>query len=329
MNLATSLLSALLIITVGTAKGAESDESKTLTLSELERTLESTPGGWQAKLSPLTPAQRQSLQQGGALDEEGGGTPSGFTYLEATTAPRLRTTRDSHLEALPERLDWREGNGGPYLTPVSHQGECGACVSVALAATLEATLNLACDTPERPFHLSSQYLHSCGGATCRGGWVLSQAVNFLTQNGIPDASCLPYANSDVTCTSACTDARERLVTGVTYERPTTGVIDVPAIKRALLKGPLLANMILFEDLEFYASGVYRHAQGRQLGSHAIVLIGWNDAEKVWIARNSWGDEWGQSGYFQVAWDDASLPGRYTWRFDVADAVAAGVCAMPR
>jgi C1A family cysteine protease len=234
--------------------------------------------------------------------------------------------------ALPTSFDWRDQAGVSYLGGVAAQGECGSCVSFAAVSTLEAQLNIACGTPDRAFALSRQYFFSCGGGNCSSGWKISDAVAYLEDHGVPDEACLPYAageGTDVACDSACDDATNRRVRGVDIERPTVGYVDVPAIKQALLRGPLLANMILFEDLEFYAGGVYRQTTGRQLGSHAIVLVGWNDAEQAWIARNSWGEGWGEQGYFRIAWDDRTLPGRYTWAFDVDAAKAAGVCSQPR
>jgi C1A family cysteine protease len=33
-------------------------------------------------------------------------------------------------------------------------------------------------------------------------------------------------------------------------------------------------------------------------NHAVVVVGWGTADGIpyWIVRNSWGSEWGQSGY---------------------------------
>lgn len=36
-----------------------------------------------------------------------------------------------------------------------------------------------------------------------------------------------------------------------------------------------------------------------LGGHAIVAVGYDDAKKAFIIRNSWGTEWGDKGYFYM------------------------------
>ena len=259
--------------------------------------------------------------------------PGAATEDELTVAPWMAFVDEGQEVdlSLPARFDWREQPGAAVMTPITPQGLCGSCVSFAITSALEAQLNIACGPGERSFDLSRQYLFSCGGGTCRAGWKLSSAMEFLASHGTPDTSCLPYAGEgglDVACSESCGNASERLVRPVSFVRPTTGIIDVLAIKRALTKGPLVANMILFEDLESHQSGVYRHTTGRQLGSHAIVFVGWDDQNRSWIARNSWGEDWADGGYFEVARDDASLPGRYTWLLDVTQAKASGACEKP-
>jgi len=264
---------------------------------------------------------------GGLIIDEAAGEPL------SQTITAWRAARDSAAAASPDaprRFDWRESPSA--LPPIgAPQGDCGACVAFAIAAALEARLHQACGD-QQTRALSRQHLFSCGGGRCSGGWRMSDAIAWLETRGVPDDGCMPYEaghGSDVPCNAACEDAPARSVLPVSASRPTTGIPDVLRIKAALLEGPLVSSMILFDDLLMHESGVYRHTQGRQLGSHAIVLVGWDDAERAWIARNSWGENWGDGGYFMVAWDDVSLPGRYTWALDVRAAVARGACALVR
>jgi C1A family cysteine protease len=37
----------------------------------------------------------------------------------------------------------------------------------------------------------------------------------------------------------------------------------------------------------------------QVGGHAVMAAGYNDAKKTFIVRNSWGDDWGMKGYFTI------------------------------
>ena len=38
---------------------------------------------------------------------------------------------------------------------------------------------------------------------------------------------------------------------------------------------------------------------RLLGGHAVLLVGYDKDTEVYIARNSWGPNWGDSGYFYM------------------------------
>jgi C1A family cysteine protease len=39
-----------------------------------------------------------------------------------------------------------------------------------------------------------------------------------------------------------------------------------------------------------------------LGGHAVALVGFDDTQKLFIVRNSWGENWGDKGYFYMPYD---------------------------
>ncbi len=52
-------------------------------------------------------------------------------------------------------------------------------------------------------------------------------------------------------------------------------------------------------------------------NHAALAVGYNDSEKVFILRNSFGNEWGLKGYFTIAYDYVldGLRAYNFWRVD--------------
>ena len=60
----------------------------------------------------------------------------------------------------------------------------------------------------------------------------------------------------------------------------------------------------------YDDGVY------ELGGHAFVLVGYNEAEKVYYVANSWGKEWGMNGFAKYSYDDAHENIRDAWAVTV-------------
>ncbi len=76
-------------------------------------------------------------------------------------------------------------------------------------------------------------------------------------------------------------------------------------------------MTVYADFEWYTGGVYKHVTGDAEGGHAVSIIGWNNADQAWICRNQWGTDWGQAGFFEIAWSDTdSGVGEETWALQV-------------
>jgi C1A family cysteine protease len=40
----------------------------------------------------------------------------------------------------------------------------------------------------------------------------------------------------------------------------------------------------------------------EVGGHAVLAVGYNDASKRFWVRNSWGKGWGKAGYFTMPYD---------------------------
>jgi C1A family cysteine protease len=53
-------------------------------------------------------------------------------------------------------------------------------------------------------------------------------------------------------------------------------------------------------------GTYDHLP---MDGHTMLVVGYDDAEKTWLAQNSWGANWGENGYCRIPYD---LAAKYTW-----------------
>jgi len=73
-------------------------------------------------------------------------------------------------------------------------------------------------------------------------------------------------------------------------------------------GPVSAWMTVFEDFLYYNGGIYQQTSGAFLGGLAVKIVGWGQESGVnyWIAANSWGNTWGEEGYFRIEFKQCAI-----------------------
>ncbi len=202
--------------------------------------------------------------------------------------------------ATPSSLDWRN-NLGNYVTPIRDQGACSACWAFATIAALESKVLITKSQTGVDINLSEQTLISCSGAgNCTGG-TSSIASNYLQDTGVPGEISYPYTATDGNCLNAGANWQK-----VTYKISQWNYIatgsppTIDTIKNALYTyGPLVTGMNVYDDLFWYIGGVYSHVSGLLRAYHNILIIGYDDTNKYFIVKNSWGTGWGESGYFRI------------------------------
>lgn len=72
-------------------------------------------------------------------------------------------------------------------------------------------------------------------------------------------------------------------------------------------GPIAVAFEVYDDFFNYKGGIYHHTGLKdhlnpfELTNHAVTLVGYGESngEKFWTVKNSWGPEWGESGYFRI------------------------------
>ncbi len=216
-------------------------------------------------------------------------------------------------DPLPEgSFDWREERG-EYLSPVRYQGFCASCVAFAVTATVEITARWHQRNPYLP-DLSEAYFFFSGETEhrCWKGWTLAQAKEKAKHEDfgfVPARACRyePYNHAPVVAPGG--ECHKTIVKG--WQTLDPGNHGPTLAVRDWLEntGPLVAQILCYPEFFMYRGGQYRRVAKYSNGMaspHYVCCVGYDDELQAYICRNSFGTEWGDQGYFHVAYDAVGI-----------------------
>lgn len=242
---------------------------------------------------------------------------------------------DIPSELLPDEWNWGDVDGKSYLTKNLNQHipqYCGSCWAHGALSSLGDRIKIARKGRSPDINLSVQHVLNCGGGiagSCYGG-SQTGAYEFIKQNGVAYDSGNPYlacssdsengmcVGQDWTCTPeniarTCSTFPEmggKCVGLTKYPNATIAeygtVAGVDAMKKEIhARGPIACG-IDADNLRDYKGGVLDIPTGTRSTNHVISVVGWGkeaDGFEYWIGRNSWGEYWGEMGFFRLVLGD--------------------------
>jgi hypothetical protein len=205
--------------------------------------------------------------------------------------PAENLVQPRKLRSFPDSaFNWADYDGHNWMTNIKSQ-PCGNCWAYSTCGIIEPKMKIALNRPDFQIDLAEMYLTWCGRGAC-DGWYMDASFNFAKLKGIPDELCIPLGSHS--CADTCISRPQRSIRITSW-----GAYSLPSVDEIKDKiynsGPVSVTFSVYEDFEYYHSGVYRHVSGSFLGYHAVVISGWEDIDSAWICKNSWGTDWGEPG----------------------------------
>ena len=202
----------------------------------------------------------------------------------------------------PEEFDWEVDRG--LKTDAKHQMDCGGCWAFAASAALEYQYM---KKYKENISFSEQQLIDCdeNNLKCNGG-NMKKAFLYLQDHGLMKSEDYPFINGEGKCKY---DEKKAVVKVKDFSFIPK---DEEEMKKALFKYGPLAGAVNGVLMAFYENGIYEPWYSGLCPdniNHAVVIVGYgvdpNTNKKFWRIKNSWGNDWGENGYFRLIRGEAA------------------------
>jgi C1A family cysteine protease len=205
---------------------------------------------------------------------------------------------------IPEKIDLRD-----QCPPIYNQGQLGSCTANALAAAFDFDRHKEGDPflgPSRLFIYWNEREVE-GTTSSDAGARIRDGVKVLRSVGTPPETDWPYIIERFTEKPDARSFADALKNqALTYQRIVTPHDDPTHDMLACLAWgyPFVSGISVYESFESPASvstGVIPmpNPSEKLLGGHAILVVGYDQTAQHFICRNSWGEAWGDKGYFYL------------------------------
>ena len=221
-----------------------------------------------------------------------------YLTLKYTVGKPAKNVRVKPIKVnAPDSWDWRD-QGAVNL--VKDQASCGSCWAFSTVGNLEGQYYL---TYKESMTFSEQQLVDCDDTDSGcGGGEMTWAFEWIKNNGgLESDKDYPYVGYDDMCSQ---DESLYKVKVVSWEQlPMDSDPDV--IRDYLYETGPLSIGLNADTLQFYSGGIDDSDEwdcDPDGINHGVTMIGYGEEDglKYWICKNSWGDYWGEDGFFRMS-----------------------------
>jgi C1A family cysteine protease len=194
-----------------------------------------------------------------------------------------------------------------YCSPIENQGSLGSCTGQAIAGAIEL-LNKRGGKHNDVSRLFIYYYERLilGTVNYDSGAYIRDGIKATNKYGASLESLWPHdirKFRQEPITEAKNDALNRKVTRYERVNDFNGCIDALTNGYPIIMGFRVYDSFMSKNVARTGIMPYPNTKREKLlGGHAVLLVGYDKRKKVFIARNSWGTNWGDKGYFYMPFD---------------------------
>jgi hypothetical protein len=235
----------------------------------------------------------------------------------------LRFTDPEQLEGIPIASTPFSGRELPpradlsgSLPPAGDQGNQASCVAWAVAyacksyqESIEESRSLQnAGKPDPSAVFSPSFVYNQINEGVDEGSLFTDALNIISQKGAVRWAEMPYTEADFTTQPGKAQLESAKKYRIDFWRR-VNIKDIKEVKAQLNSGyPVIIGATAdrgFVDNGWKAAGktdyTWKSITGEQLGGHAMLVAGYDDAKEAFKVLNSWGEGWGNRGYCWISY----------------------------
>lgn len=239
-----------------------------------------------------------------------------FKIRESSSNDNDLIYRNNETKLFRSTVDLRE-----WDTLVEDQQSLGSCTSSALTSAYELMVKM--DNPQNYVELSDLFIYynarmDEGSTDKDAGIYLRSGLAAMKKYGICEESLWPFDLEkwdDKPSNEAYENAKKRNIKNYKKLISTYYITEVLNDNKPVVFGMEVYDSFMQLDDRINVVS-FPSRKEKSIGGHAMCMVGYDLPRRIFLAKNSFGTDWGMNGYCWIPFDYIKQEGYDCWTFDI-------------